>query len=160
MPMADSKQPAEPSSSHRFRFRPLVACVLAFGALLAVSRASPSQDYALCALGGKIYTVDTAHPNVECIVVSNTTIADVGDLGGSTPFPFFCSLTRHHGAADIKARWGRRHPRNLANFQIPWPLDFWQPSLPISFVEHDSIVVPGLTGGTLAVHQSERDTDH
>jgi hypothetical protein len=75
---------------------PLVACLLAFGALL-VTRARPSQDYALCSLGGKIYTVDTAHPNVECIVVSNTTIADVGDLGGSTPSPFPYSLTGRSG---------------------------------------------------------------
>ncbi|KAF8553612.1 hypothetical protein OG21DRAFT_1477264 [Imleria badia] len=123
--MADSKQPASP---HRSRFKPLVASLLGFAAFLAVTRAPPLQDYALCSPGGKIYTVDTAHPTVECIVVSNTTIADLGDL------------------VDIKARWRtRHHTSNLVNFQIPWPLDFWQPSLPVSFVDHDSIVVPGLT---------------
>lgn len=82
--MASAKQ--LPAEAHRppprSRFTALFAFLLAFGALLAVSRAPPSQDYALCSLGRKIYTVDIAHPNVECIVVSNTTIADVGDLGG------------------------------------------------------------------------------
>ncbi|KAG8215284.1 amidohydrolase family-domain-containing protein [Butyriboletus roseoflavus] len=124
--MVSLKQP--PAEGHRplrFRFRTLVAFLLAFGALLALSRAPPSRDYALCSPDHKIYTVDTAHPNVECIVVSNTSIADVGNL------------------VDIKARWHRRH--TLTNLQIPWPLNFWQPSLPISFLEQDSIIVPGLT---------------
>lgn len=67
----------------RFRFKALVPCLLGFGALLAVSRARSSQDYAVCSPTSKIYTVDTAHPNVECIVVSNTTIADVGSLSES-----------------------------------------------------------------------------
>ncbi|KAI9571870.1 amidohydrolase family-domain-containing protein [Boletus coccyginus] len=125
--MADSKQPTEPSSSHRSRLRPLVAGLLAIAAVLTVVRAPPSQDYALCSLGGKIYTVDIVHPNVECIVVSNTTIADVGNL------------------VDVKARWRRHHTWNFANFQIPSPLDFWRRSLPVSFVEPNSIVVPGLT---------------
>lgn len=144
--MTDSKQPASP---HRSRLRPLGAGLLAIAAVLTVGRAPPSQDYALCSLGSKIYTVDTAHPNVECIVVSNTTIADVGDLGGSLSFPFLCLLTGCHGAVDIKARWRRHHTWNFANFQIPSPLDFWQRSLPISFVEPNSIVVPGLTGRPL-----------
>ena len=80
------------ADSHRL---PLVACLLALGALL-VSRAPP-KDYALCSPDRKIYTVDTAHPNVECIVVSNTTIADLGDLGGSTLLPFPRSLTGRSG---------------------------------------------------------------
>ena len=83
--MSDSKQPVNPPRSRR---RPLVASLLAFAAVLAISRAPTSQDYALCSPGGKIYTVDTAHPTVECIVVSNTTIADVGSLGASSSFTF------------------------------------------------------------------------
>ncbi|KAH0834031.1 amidohydrolase family-domain-containing protein [Lanmaoa asiatica] len=112
--------------SHRFRFKLLVPSLIAFGALLAVSRAPPSQDYALCSPGGKIYTVDAAHPNVECIVVSNTTIVDVGDLGAhhSVPLPLLSD--------------------SLSCFQVPWLLNFWLPSLPVAFLEHNSIVVPGL----------------
>ena len=65
------------------------------------------------------------------------------------------------GTVDIKARWHtRQYTRNLVNFQIPWPLDFWQPSLPVSFVEDNSIVVPGLAGRTFDLPLSECDTDH
>ena len=86
--MSDQKQ-----QPHRRSPTPLVAFLLVSAALLAVTRAPPSHDYALCSTAAKIYTVDTAHPNVECIVVSNTTIADVGGLGGSTTLPFLSSLT-------------------------------------------------------------------
>ncbi|KAF8130389.1 amidohydrolase family-domain-containing protein [Boletus edulis] len=116
--MTDSKQPAVPTSPHRSRLRPyIVTSLLALAAVLAVSR------YVLCSPGRKIYTVDTAHPNVECIVVSNNTISDVGDL------------------VDIKTRWRTRH----LNLQIPWPFSLWQSSLPVSFVGQDSIIVPGLS---------------
>lgn len=73
--------PHPSSSPHHFRLRAIVVSLLAFGAALVIGRAPTSQHYALCSPGRKIYTVDTAHPNVECIVVSNTTITDVGDLG-------------------------------------------------------------------------------
>lgn len=159
--MSDNKQPPPPKPSSSFRLRAFVALLLAFGAVLAISRPRASQDYAICSSGRKIYTVDTAHPNVECIVVSNTTIADVGDLGGHHSVPVPCSLTGCHDAVDVKARWHRRHtPLNLANFQMPlWPLNFWQPSLPTSFVEDNSIVVPGLTGRVVDVPRTERDAD-
>ena len=77
----NSDQSASSEARKAFRFKTSVAVLLAFGAVLAGSRVSPLQDYALCSPAGKIYTVDAAHPNVECIVVSNTTIADVGPLG-------------------------------------------------------------------------------
>lgn len=40
-----------------------------------------SSDYAVCSPNNKIYTVDTDHPNVQCIVVHDTLIADIGDIG-------------------------------------------------------------------------------
>ncbi|KAG9311010.1 amidohydrolase family-domain-containing protein [Chiua virens] len=121
-----SKQPPL-RSPVQFRFKALVAFLLVvLGAVLTVTRPT-SKDYALCSLDGRIYTVDAAHPNVQCIVVSNTTITDVGSL------------------ADVQARWRTRSTiRDLLGFQIPWPLNFWLPSIPISFVEPNSIVVPGL----------------
>jgi len=40
-----------------------------------------SLDYAVCSANNKIYTVDTDLPNVQCIVVHDTLIADTGDIG-------------------------------------------------------------------------------
>ncbi|KIJ60432.1 hypothetical protein HYDPIDRAFT_189993 [Hydnomerulius pinastri MD-312] len=128
-----NKQPEQPkdllvpSSSRRFRSWALLASLLVLGTILTRSSRS-SEDYAVCSAAGKIYTVDTAHSNVQCIVVRDSLIADVGDL------------------ADVKARWrSHQQVQNPTALQLPWPLDFWQPSLNVSFVEPNSIVVPGLT---------------
>ena len=68
-------------SRQHFRFGATIAFLLAFSALLPIGPIFPAQDYALCSSpAGKIYTVDPAYPNVECIVVSNTTITDAGSL--------------------------------------------------------------------------------
>lgn len=78
-----------PSSSRRFRSWLLLASFLALGTLLARSNRVPSSgDYAVCSTAGKIYTVDTSHPNVQCIVVRETLIADVGDLGMFSYFEY------------------------------------------------------------------------
>ena len=70
-------------SRQHSRFGAPIAFLLAFSVLLPVGLIFPAQDYALCSspAASKIYTVDPAYPNVECIVVSNTTIADAGSLG-------------------------------------------------------------------------------
>ncbi|KAF9238393.1 amidohydrolase family-domain-containing protein [Melanogaster broomeanus] len=105
----------------------LLASLVALGMIFARSSCA-SEDYAVCSTDGKIYTVDAAHPHVQCLVVRDNIIADVGDL------------------ADVKARWHKYHTgRNFAGFQLPYPLGFWQPSLNVSIIEPNSIVVPGLT---------------
>ncbi|KAF9219325.1 hypothetical protein BS17DRAFT_789499 [Gyrodon lividus] len=115
-----------PSSSHG-RSWVLLASLLALGTIF-VRSSRPLEDYAVCSVDSKIYTVDAAYPNVQCIVVKDTIIADVGDL------------------ADVNARWRKWHTaQNFTGPKLPWPLDFWQPSLSVSFVEPKSIIVPGLT---------------
>ncbi|KIJ18210.1 hypothetical protein PAXINDRAFT_110729 [Paxillus involutus ATCC 200175] len=125
---ADKKQKgaSQHPSSSRSRSWALVASLLALGTIVARS-SRPSEDYAVCSADRKIYTVDATHPNVQCIVVRDTIITDVGDL------------------ADVKARWGKRDAlQSFPSLKLPWPLDFWQPSLNVSFMESHSIVVPGL----------------
>jgi len=57
-----------------------LALLLALGATWFKNE-SHSLDYAVCSPNNKIYTVDAELPNVQCIVVHDTIIADVGDLG-------------------------------------------------------------------------------
>ena len=111
--------------------RPLVASLLALAAVFAVSNAPPTQDYALCSPGGKIYTVDAAHPNVECIVVSSTTIVDVGSLGASTQFTVLLSdsaqwTSRHVGVRDMLGVSSTfRFHGHLTPCSPPYPFHSW-----------------------------------
>jgi hypothetical protein len=79
---ADKKQKgaSQHPSSSRSRSWALVASLLALGTIVARS-SRPSEDYAVCSADRKIYTVDATHPNAQCIVVRDTIITDVGDLG-------------------------------------------------------------------------------
>ncbi|KAH7882126.1 amidohydrolase family-domain-containing protein [Phlebopus sp. FC_14] len=86
-----------------------------------------SEDYALCSLDNKVYTVDAVNPNVQCIVIHQGLIADLGNL------------------ADVKAGWKQHQAaRSPVALQLPWPLDFWQRSLNVLFIEPNEVVVPGL----------------
>jgi len=64
-------------------FRPWVLVTAAALALSALSKWSTQQtsDYAVCSTSNNIYTVDAANPTAQCIVVHDTRIADVGQLG-------------------------------------------------------------------------------
>lgn len=85
-----------------------------------------SSDYAVCSANRTIYTVDPGLPNVQCIVVHDTLISDIGDL------------------EDITLRWRSEMP--LAGvIHLPWPFDFLEPSLKVLNIQPNSIVVPGLT---------------
>jgi hypothetical protein len=55
-----------------------------------------SSDYAVCSANRTIYTVDPGLPNVQCIVVHDTLISDIGDLGiRELTWPSLCiQLTR------------------------------------------------------------------
>jgi len=57
-----------------------LALVVALGATW-IRPETHSLDYAVCSASNKIYTVDADLPNVQCIVVEDTLIADTGDLG-------------------------------------------------------------------------------
>ncbi|KAL4063973.1 amidohydrolase family-domain-containing protein [Scleroderma yunnanense] len=115
------------SPSRGFRSWALIAgAALGLATLSAKWSTQPSTDYAVCSMNDSIYTVDTANPTVQCIVVHDTRITDVGQL------------------ADVKARWRRQTSRPMVGFQLPWPLDFWKPSLKVSFVDPSSVVIPGL----------------
>jgi len=61
----------------------LVAAAAIAIALGALSKWSTQQttDYAVCSTSNNIYTVDAANPTAQCIVVRDTRIADVGQLG-------------------------------------------------------------------------------
>ncbi|KAI5985194.1 amidohydrolase family-domain-containing protein [Pisolithus albus] len=91
-----------------------LAVALVLGAVFHGPPRSSIPDYAVCSPTGEaIHTVDPAHPTVQCILVRDTHIADVGSL------------------VDITTR-----SRRL--------LDFWRPSLNVSFIDPTSIIVPGL----------------
>ncbi|KAG1731424.1 amidohydrolase family-domain-containing protein [Suillus lakei] len=89
-----------------------------------------SLDYAVCSANHTIYTVDSDLPNVQCIVVHDTLIADTGDR------------------EDITLRWRERWWSEIpltGIIHLPWPLNFLEPSLRVITIRPDSIVVPGLT---------------
>jgi predicted amidohydrolase YtcJ len=89
-----------------------------------------SLDYAVCSANRTIYTVDSHVPNVQCIVVRDTLISDIGDL------------------EDITLRWRDRQWSEIplaGVIHLPWPFNFLEPSLRVINIQPDSIVVPGLT---------------
>ncbi|KAG6335056.1 hypothetical protein ID866_4034 [Astraeus odoratus] len=136
---------ALPAPSHRLR--PWVvgfAAMLAFAGIFLKRSTQVSDDYAVCSMSNKIYTVDDAYPNVQCIVVRDDHIADVGDLGSSPRTPITSLASNHDLAVDIQVRWRQQHTGSTLGHQLPWPMDFWQPSLRVSFVRQDSVVLPGL----------------
>ena len=68
-------------------FRPWVfvaAAALAFGTLSSKWSTQQSTDYAVCSMSNNIHTVDAANPTVQCIVIRDSRIADVGQLGLSS----------------------------------------------------------------------------
>ncbi|KIN96284.1 hypothetical protein M404DRAFT_16921 [Pisolithus tinctorius Marx 270] len=95
-----------------------LAVALVLGAVFHGPPRPSSPDYAVCSPTDGIHTVDPAHPTVQCILVRDTRIADVGSL------------------EDVKARWNQR---------TGGILDFWRrPSLNVSFIDPTSVIVPGL----------------
>ena len=70
-------------------FRPWVLVTAAALTLGTLSKWPTQQttDYAVCSTSNNIYTVDAANPTVQCIVVRDTRIADVGQLGSSSQLP-------------------------------------------------------------------------
>ncbi|KAJ3554225.1 hypothetical protein NM688_g3217 [Phlebia brevispora] len=79
-----------------------------------------STTYALCGRdGGSIYTVDESKPNAQCLVVQGETFVDVGSL------------------EEVEARWARAtatDPNNTATSKLP-----------IRYLKHGAVVVPGMT---------------
>ncbi|KAI6118109.1 amidohydrolase family-domain-containing protein [Pisolithus sp. B1] len=91
-----------------------LAVVLVLSAVLYGPSQISTREYAVCSPTSEgVYTVDPAHPTVQCILVRDTHIADTGSLADITA----CS-------------------RGF--------LDFWRPSLKVSFIDPKSIIVPGL----------------
>ncbi|KAG2068318.1 hypothetical protein BDR04DRAFT_1232852 [Suillus decipiens] len=88
-----------------------------------------SLEYAVCSANRTIYTVDSDLPNVQCIVIHDTLILDTGDL------------------EDVALRWRNRWWSGIplaGTIQLPWPFNFFEPSLRVINIQPDSIVVPGL----------------
>ncbi|KIL68929.1 hypothetical protein M378DRAFT_158071 [Amanita muscaria Koide BX008] len=95
----------------------LLACLSSYPNLLELY-SNKSATYALCSSeGNKIYTVDQHDIQVQCIVVRNNRIADVGSLG------------------NITSHWNR---------QSLWHLIF-RSSLDVRFIPSGAIVVPGFS---------------
>ncbi|KAH7924458.1 hypothetical protein BV22DRAFT_1013302 [Leucogyrophana mollusca] len=106
---------------------PLLAALAAAGVFfVAADNTLTSNSYAVCSPSRKIYTVDSSRPQVECILVRDSLVADTGDL------------------ADIQARWRAHH--SSAVWGPLWLSDFlpWKPSLKVSTIHADNAVVPGL----------------
>ncbi|EIW76728.1 hypothetical protein CONPUDRAFT_139452 [Coniophora puteana RWD-64-598 SS2] len=80
-----------------------------------------SHDYTICSSNGAIYTVNPDLPNVQCILVKDSVIADVGNL------------------EDISARH-----QSLAESILPWPINLLRSSPPIKYINSTSAIVPGL----------------
>ncbi|EGO20377.1 hypothetical protein SERLADRAFT_363652 [Serpula lacrymans var. lacrymans S7.9] len=78
-----SKQQPQPQTRRclaRYRIWTLLAAFLALAVFFKIDR-NPSNDYAVCSESNKIYTVDALQPRVQCVVVRDSRVLDVGDLG-------------------------------------------------------------------------------
>lgn len=74
-------------SQHLFRFCSSIFLIVSLTLAIVLKRPSQlTKEYAVCSMSNKIYTMDFAHPNVQCIVMHDTRVVDVGDLGLS-PLP-------------------------------------------------------------------------
>ena len=112
----------------RSRVRTLLSA-LCIGIFLVYSRlkapAGLPETYGLCASeGGKIYTVDSAASEVECIIVSGANVVDSGDL------------------AHIKRKWGDGVPTGLSVLRNP--LSSYA-GTPLFFLQKGQAVYPGFT---------------
>lgn len=132
------------AASHRLLLV-LVSLVLSATYLYYVNRQTGpvlQTDYALCSPdGAHIYTVDESSPNVQCLVVQNEHIVDVGSLG-----EYLCCSAQTNDVSDIisiladhvREKWGR--------IAAAFPTSVAATPLPVRFVPTGAIVVPGITG--------------
>ncbi|KAH8112103.1 amidohydrolase family-domain-containing protein [Phellopilus nigrolimitatus] len=109
-------------------FALILIIIAAFGfAFLLRGRSSRlPKTYALCSKEGNIYTVDAAHPRVECVVVHNSRILSVGSL------------------AETRVRFGDAEKTGPAASTLTGRLRSLKNGLKFYFVEPGHIVVPGL----------------
>ncbi|KAH7911782.1 amidohydrolase family-domain-containing protein [Hygrophoropsis aurantiaca] len=129
--MAESvKQPipsdATVAAPRRITLWPVLAILAAAAVLCFLAENPPSDSYAVCSPSHKIYTVDPQNPQVECLVIQGATIVDTGNR------------------ADVQARWRVRHRHPLFSSLLWIPRFPWSSSLPITTIDADSAVVPGL----------------
>lgn len=97
-------------------------------------------SYALCSRDGdNIYTVDSSAPVAQCLVVRDGLFVDVGSLGQSRPRLAYLFAAELFGAEAVRDRWSRAVRSDL-NHTTP------SSELPIRFVKHGAVVVPGMTG--------------
>ena len=93
--------------------------------------------YAVCSRSGaRVYTVDDVNSTVQCLVIQDEFIVDIGSLGA-----FLCSDSGISGPTDaipddVSARWSAINPSGS--------------TLQIRYIDDESIVVPGLSGQSSA----------
>lgn len=92
--------------------------------------------YAICSRSGaRIYTVDDANNIVQCLVIQDELIVDIGSLGALSSSNFHI-WTNSSIPDDISVRW--RAANNSGS------------TLRIRYINDQSIVVPGLSGQSSA----------
>jgi hypothetical protein len=109
-------------------------------------------DYALCSPDGAlIYTVDEMSPSVQCLVVQNEHIVDVGSLGKYSNIPVQknnASHTNYIPTDHVQEKWGRIREISLTGVTTT--------PLSIRFIPTGAIVVPGITGWFFAIRIVKR----
>lgn len=91
------------------------------------------NEYMICSKLGSIYTVDENKPQVECIAIKGTRISDTGSL------------------QELQSR------RNAVSWLQAWPLTLLSQYPRVSYVDSNSIVIPGLVGALVLFIFSEKE---
>ncbi|CDO70443.1 hypothetical protein BN946_scf184999.g84 [Trametes cinnabarina] len=115
----------------------------------SLSRPTPSvtalpSSYVICAEGQRIYTVDSASPTVDCILVEKHNIAASGTLGISNLMrETFQETLIPTPTAEVKAYWDDYQDELIRKFYGNEPSA--KKPLPVYNAPTDSIIIPGLT---------------
>lgn len=121
MKVQQENPPAQPL---RFPRNFITGAILAFICLWSSDwlPVHDKNEYMICSKSGSIYTVDENKPQVECIAIKGTRISDTGSL------------------QELQSR------KNAAPWLRTWPLTLLSQYPRVSYVDSNSIVIPGLAG--------------
>lgn len=104
------------------------------------------ESYAVCTEPGKVYTVDEARPNVDCILIQKDEIRVAGSIG-----TFVYMRTRevqaynpHNASEELHAYWDGYQNELIKKFYGNEPKA--KKALTVYHTKPGSIIVPGLAG--------------
>ena len=133
-----SNKPGALGLSYYARWPMIIAIVSMIMALVIGAHTSPNGAYAVCSKEpDKIYTIDLAQSQTQCLVIQGAFVVDTGSLG-----EFNSKLlitTNIEDPASIQTKWRRVKSIGVLNLLASW-------NLPIKFIKPGAIIVPGLSG--------------